>query len=184
MRRRPGMWPERCEMIRAKRGDITKEDVAVIVNAANEGLRGGGGVDGAIHRAAGPSVMEECRKIGHCATGDAVITAAGKLKALRIIHTVGPVWKGGEQGEPDLLRSAYRNSFRLARQCGLRSIAFPAVSTGVYGYPKREAAMIALAAGREFETDFDEIRFVCFSGEDLALYQEILSSKEGIGTQP
>ncbi len=171
-------------MIIAKRGDITREDVDVIVNAANEGLRGGGGVDGAIHRAAGSSVMEACRKIGHCATGDAVITPAGKLKARRIIHTVGPVWNGGKSGEPGLLRDAYRTSFRLAKREGLRSIAFPAISTGVYGYPKKEAAMIALAAGREFEEDFDEIRFVCFSVGDLAIYKDILNSNTGVGFQP
>ncbi|MBU9889731.1 MAG: O-acetyl-ADP-ribose deacetylase [Candidatus Omnitrophica bacterium] len=170
-------------MIRIKRGDITKEDVAVIVNAANEGLRGGGGVDGAVHHAAGPSVMEECRKIGRCATGEAVITRAGKLKMLRIIHTVGPVWKGGGFGEAVLLRNAYRNSFRLARENGLRSIAFPAISTGVYGYPKRDAAAIALTAGREFEADFDEIRFVCFSEEDLAVYQEVRRATEDEGSR-
>jgi len=166
-------------MITAKRGDITREEVAVIVNAANTGLRGGGWVDGAIHRAAGSSVMEECRKIGHCATGDAVMTGAGKLKARKIIHTVGPVWKGGNQGEPELLRAAYRNSFRLAKQHGLRTIAFPAISTGVYGYPKKEAALIALAAGKEWEKDFDEIHYVCFSDEDLVLYQEALNSPRG-----
>lgn len=171
-------------MISVKRGDITQEDVDVIVNAANTGLRGGGGVDGAIHRAAGPSVMEACRKIGHCATGEAVITPAGKLKARRIIHTVGPVWKGGTHGEPELLRNAYKSSFRLAKQQRLKSIAFPAISTGVYGYPKREAATVALTAGREFETDFDEIRYVCFSDEDLAIYQGILNSKENVRILP
>ncbi len=168
-------------MISVKRDDITREDAEVIVNAANAGLRGGGGVDGAIHRAAGPSVMEECRQIGHCATGCAVITQAGKLKAKRIIHTVGPVWKGGTHGEPQLLRDAYRSSFLLAKRHGLRSIAFPAISTGVYGYPKKEAAAIALAAGREFEKDFDEIRYVCFSDEDLEIYQGTLNSKAGAG---
>ncbi|HNX68779.1 MAG TPA: O-acetyl-ADP-ribose deacetylase [Candidatus Omnitrophota bacterium] len=163
-------------MIVIKQGDITREEVDVIVNAANTGLRGGGGVDGAIHRAAGPSVMEECRKIGHCATGDAVITNAGRLKARKIIHTVGPVWHGGKQRESELLRSAYVKSFGVAKKNGLRTIAFPAISTGVYAYPKVEAARIALAAGREFESDFDEIRFICFSGEDLNLYQKILKT--------
>jgi len=160
-------------MIVIKQGDITLEDAEVIVNAANTGLRGGGGVDGAIHRAAGPSVMAECRKIGHCATGDAVITNGGMLKAKKIIHTVGPVWHGGKNREPELLRSAYIHSLKLAKQNGLRTIAFPAISTGVYGYPKKEAAVIALAAGREFEKDFDEIRYVCFSEEDRTIYQEI-----------
>lgn len=160
-------------MIVIRQGDITREDVDAIVNAANTGLRGGGGVDGAIHRAAGPSVMEECRKIGHCPTGDAVITNAGKLKTRKIIHTVGPVWNGGKRGESELLKNAYRNSFRLARENGLRSVAFPAISTGVYGYPKQEAARIALAAGVEFEKDFDEIRYICFSAGDLAIYHEV-----------
>ena len=164
-------------MIVLKRGDITREIVDVIVNAANTRLAGGGGVDGAIHRAAGPSVMEECRKIGHCATGDAVITNAGKLKAKKIIHTVGPVWHGGKRREPELLLSAYRNSFKLAAKNGLRTIAFPAISTGVYGYPKKEAAAIALGAGKEAEKDFDEIRFLCFSEEDLAVYQGVLSKR-------
>lgn len=163
-------------MIVIKQGDITQEDVDVIVNAANTGLRGGGGVDGAIHRAAGPSVMEECREIGRCATGDAVVTGAGKLKAGHIIHTVGPVWNGGKRREPELLRSAYVKSFTLARKLSFRSIAFPAISTGVYGYPKKEAAGIALAAGAEFEKDFDEIRYICFSGEDLAVYREIFNT--------
>ena len=161
-------------MIILKLGDITAEDSEAIVNAANTGLRGGGGVDGAIHRAAGPSVMEECRKIGFCATGKAVITSAGKLKAKKIIHTVGPVWHGGVRQEPDLLRSAYVSSFSLAKKQMLRTIAFPAISTGVYAYPKKEAAQVALQAGREFEKDFEEIRFVCFSREDLKIYQDLL----------
>jgi O-acetyl-ADP-ribose deacetylase (regulator of RNase III) len=120
-------------MITIKLGDITQEDVEVIVNAANTGLRGGGGVDGAIHRRAGPSVMEECRTIGSCKTGDVVITNAGRLKARKIIHAVGPVWNGGDKGEPRLLESCYEKSFLLARKNGLGSIVFPAVSTGAYG---------------------------------------------------
>jgi len=160
-------------MITIKRGDITKEEVAVIVNAANTGLRGGGGVDGAIHRAAGPSVMEECRRIGGCPTGRAVMTNAGALKAEKIIHTAGPVWSGGRRGEAELLKDCYENSLRLAKGAGLRSIAFPAISTGVYGYPIEEATRIALAAGRAFEKDFDEIRFVCFSDKDLDVYKRI-----------
>lgn len=160
-------------MILLKQGDITTEEVEGIVNAANEGLRGGGGVDGAIHRAAGPSVMEECRKIGRCPTGQAVVTPAGKLKAKRIIHTVGPVWHGGKSREPELLQKAYRNSFLAAKQEALKSIAFPAISTGVYGYPKEPAARIALATGKEFEKDFEEIRYVCFSEEDLKIYEKV-----------
>ncbi len=160
-------------MITIKRADITEEDVDVIVNAANTGLRGGGGVDGAIHRAAGPGVMEECRRIGGCPTGRAVITGAGNLKAKKIIHTAGPVWGGGKRGEDELLKNCYENSFRLAKEAGMRSIAFPAISTGVYGYPIEEATRIALAAGRRSEKDFDEVRFVCFSDRDLEVYRKL-----------
>ncbi|UCH12268.1 MAG: O-acetyl-ADP-ribose deacetylase [Candidatus Omnitrophota bacterium] len=160
-------------MITIKLGDITNEDVEAIVNAANTGLRGGGGVDGAIHRAAGPSVMQECRQIGGCKTGDAVITNAGNLKAKKIIHTVGPIWHGGNQGEQELLKDAYENSFLLAKKYNLKSIAFPAISTGVYGYPIEEATKIALGIGRKFEKDFDEIRYICFSQRDFDVYQQI-----------
>jgi len=160
-------------MITVKLGDIAQEDVDVIVNAANTGLRGGGGVDGAIHNAAGPSVMAECRKIGGCKTGDAVITNAGTLKAKKIIHTVGPVWRGGNKGEPQLLTSCYEKSFALAKRRNLKTIALPAISTGVYGYPKEEAARIAFRATRGFEKDFDEIRFICFSERDLDIYKVI-----------
>ena len=159
--------------ITIKQGDITQEDVECIVNAANTTLRGGGGVDGAIHRAAGKSVLEECIKIGGCATGDAVITGAGKLKAKKIIHTVGPVWNGGKRKEAELLRSCYRKSFELAKKHGLGSIAFPAISTGAYGYPIEEAADIALEEGIKFENDFDEIRYICFSRENLETYERI-----------
>jgi O-acetyl-ADP-ribose deacetylase (regulator of RNase III) len=158
-------------MIILTQGDITREDVDVIVNAANSQLKGGGGVDGAIHRAAGHGVMEECRKIGACPTGQAVITNAGKLKARKIIHTVGPVWQGGSHGEPLFLKSAYENSFILALQHHLKSIAFPAISTGVYGYPKEDAALIALNMGLRFEGDFDRIVYVCFSEDDYSIYQ-------------
>lgn len=160
-------------MITIKLGNITKEDVDVIVNAANTGLRGGGGVDGAIHRAAGPSVMEECRAIGGCKTGDAVITNAGNLKARKIIHTVGPIWQGGNHREPELLESAYENSLLLAKNENLRTIAFPAISTGVYGYPMEEATEIALGVGRRYEKDFDEIRYICFSKDHLDVYNRI-----------
>lgn len=167
-------------MITIKLGDITKEDVEVIVNAANSGLRGGGGVDGAIHRAAGPGVMEECRKIGGCPTGSAVITNAGNLKAKKIIHAVGPVWHGGKRGEPELLKSAYESSFKLAIKHNLKSIAFPAISTGVYGYPVQEAAEIALQAGKKYENNFEDIRYICFSQADLEIYQHCFDKKSGV----
>ncbi|MBU2541618.1 MAG: O-acetyl-ADP-ribose deacetylase [Candidatus Omnitrophica bacterium] len=160
-------------MITIKKADITAEDVDVIVNAANTRLAGGGGVDGAIHKAAGLSVLEECRKIGGCKTGEAVMTAAGKLKAKRIIHTPGPIWQGGEKRESELLRNCYRNSFLLAKKHNLKTIAFCAISTGVYGYPIEAATKIALTLGKEFEKDFDEIRFICFSNSDLEVYKKI-----------
>jgi len=160
-------------MIIIKQGDITGEEVDAIVNAANTGLRGGGGVDGAIHRAAGPSVMLECRSIGKCPTGQAVITNAGNLKAKRIIHTVGPIWRGGVKNEAHLLQAAYENSFRLAKQNNCLTIAFPAISTGVYGYPKDEACSIALSTGKNFEKDFVEIRYICFGEDSFNLYTEI-----------
>ena len=127
--------------------------------------------------------MQACREIGHCATGEAVVTQPGRLKVRSIIHTVGPVWKDGHQGEPELLRAAYTNSFRLAKQQGLKTIAFPAISTGVYGYPKKEAARIALSVGWEWEKDFDEIRYICFSDEDFAVYQDAQNLKSGSGTK-
>jgi len=160
-------------LIIIKLGDITKEDVDVIVNAANTGLRGGGGVDGAIHRAAGPSVLAECRTIGSCPTGQAVLTNAGKLFSKKIIHTPGPVWHGGKDKEPLLLENCYRNSFLLAKKERLKTIAFPSISTGIYGYPISEAARIALSVGQEFENDFEEIRFVCFSEKDLEVYERV-----------
>lgn len=161
-----------------KQGDITKEEVEVIVNAANTGLRGGGGVDGAIHRAAGPSVMEECRKIGGCPTGEAVLTNAGNLPAKKIIHTVGPVWRGGSKNEPQLLENAYKNSLELAKTNGLKTIAFPSISTGVYGYPVAEAAQIAIAAGQKYLNDFVEIRFITFSPADFEAYQKVLAENQ------
>ena len=157
-------------MLKIKLADITSEDVDVIVNAANTALRGGGGVDGAIHRSAGPSVMKECRAIGRCDTGEAVMTNAGDLKAKKIIHTVGPVWRGGSNNEAELLKSCYTKSLLLAKDHGFKTIAFPAISTGVYGYPLEEAAAIALAAGKDLEEDFVEIRYICFSERDLAVY--------------
>lgn len=156
-----------------KIGDITQEDVDVIVNAANIGLMGGGGVDGAIHRAAGPSVLEECAKIGACVTGEAVITNAGNLKAKMIIHTPGPVWHGGSKGESVKLASCYENCFRLAKKNGLKTIAFPAISTGVYGYPIEKATWIAIEEGIRAKGDFDEIRYVCFSDIDYHVYKKV-----------
>ena len=141
-------------------GDLTRERVDAIVNAANAALAGGGGVDGAIHRAGGPGIMAECRALGGCATGDAKATTGGELPARWVIHAVGPVWRGGAQGEPELLASAYRRSLEVAAELGARSVALPAISCGVYGYPAELAAPIAVAAARERESDFETIRFV------------------------
>ena len=146
-------------------GDITKLHVDAIVNAANSGLRGGGGVDGAIHRAGGPLIMEECRKIGRCPIGEAVITTAGNLPCKKVIHTVGPIWQGGNSQEPDLLENAYKNSLRIARENGLLSVAFPNISTGIYGFPKKLAADIAVKTTQDFlkHQNIDmEVTFVCF----------------------
>ena len=164
-------------MIEILQGDITRLAVDAIVNAANEGLRGGGGVDGAIHRAAGPGLLDELRRYSRCATGDAVITAGHRLPARYVIHAVGPVWYGGGRGEPALLRSAYERSFALAREAGdVRSIAFPAISTGVYGYPKRDAAAVALAVMREHEGEFDRVVACLFDAESLRTYDEVAAA--------
>ena len=156
--------------IRIVQGDITQLDVDAIVNAANSTLLGGGGVDGAIHRAAGAELLAACRPLNGCPTGEARITPGFRLPARWVIHTVGPVWQGGGRGEALLLRTCYDNSFALARDNGLISIAFPGISTGVYGYPKDRAAQIALAAMHAAKEDFEEIIACCFSQEDLALY--------------
>jgi len=168
----------RIELIK---GDITRITVDAIVNAANSSLLGGGGVDGAIHRAAGPALLAECRRIresrGECPTGEAVITGAGHLPCKKVIHTVGPVWHGGGKGEPELLASCYRRSLQLAQEAGLVGIAFPNISTGVYGYPKVEAARVAVAAVRETLPSLPGIRkviFVCFDDENLELYRQLL----------
>jgi O-acetyl-ADP-ribose deacetylase (regulator of RNase III) len=168
----------RLELVR---GDITTQQVDAIVNAANSGLLGGGGVDGAIHRAGGPQVLEECRAIrsarGPLPTGQAVITSGGRLPARHVIHTVGPVWQGGQSGEPELLAACYRNSLALALQHGCPRVAFPSISTGAYGYPVEEAPQVALAAVREVlerESALELVRFVLFSEADLRVYQQAL----------
>ena len=167
-------------MIRAILGDITEQkDVDAIVNAANNSLLGGGGVDGAIHRAAGPGLLRECRTLNGCRTGEAKITGAYDLPCRFVIHTVGPVWQGGENGEPELLRNCYLNSLRLASEHGIRRIAFPSISTGVYGYPLQLAAREAVQAVsgyvNEHPESFDLIEWVCFNGRTLSVYSSEIS---------
>jgi O-acetyl-ADP-ribose deacetylase (regulator of RNase III) len=163
--------------ITAEQGDITRARVDIIVNAANSSLLGGGGVDGAIHRAAGPGLLAECREIGGCPTGEARITGAYNLPHRHVIHTVGPVWQGGAHGEPALLASCYRASLLLARDHACDSIAFPAISTGVYGFPKQPAAEIALATVRDVlasEASDMRVIFLCFDSATLAIYRTLL----------
>ncbi|MBN2514667.1 MAG: O-acetyl-ADP-ribose deacetylase [Deltaproteobacteria bacterium] len=158
-------------------GDITKENTDAIVNAANSGLRGGGGVDGAIHRAGGPAIMEECRKIGYCPAGQAVVTTAGNLNATYVIHTVGPIYKGGTRGEATLLKSAYLESLKQAVKKGSKSVSFPAISAGVYGYPLSEAARIALKTIIEYlkeNNSIDLVRFVLFDQAIFDVFSEEL----------
>ena len=159
-------------------GDITKQEVDAIVNAANEALRGGGGVDGAIHRAAGPELLEECIQIGGCPTGEARITRGYRLPARYVIHTVGPVWHGGDRGEPDKLAACYRNALRLAVENGARTVAFPGISTGVYGYPLEDATRIAMTTVRDCLEDMpsiEEVRFVTFGDDATRTAERVLA---------
>ena len=162
----------------AVQGDITTLQVDAIVNAANESLLGGGGVDGAIHRAAGPDLLEACRALGGCDTGDAKITPGFRLPARYVIHTVGPVWHGGDAGEPEKLAGCYRRSLELACRHGIRTIAFPSISTGVYGYPIQAAARIAIHTVSTFlqeRTEAPDTTFCCFSAKDQEVYQQLLA---------
>jgi O-acetyl-ADP-ribose deacetylase (regulator of RNase III) len=174
------------EKLKLLRSDITRVAADAIVNAANSSLMGGGGVDGAIHRAAGPALLEECLRIaeerssvpnGPCPPGDAVITGPGKLPCKKVIHTVGPIWRGGGSGEAELLASCYRKSLLLAESAGLKSVAFPNISTGIYGYPKDKAALIAVEAVRETldETPgIGQVVFVCFDEENYKFYEQLI----------
>jgi O-acetyl-ADP-ribose deacetylase (regulator of RNase III) len=164
----------RYPMIEIITGDITKLEVDAIVNAANNSLLGGGGVDGAIHAAAGPLLLQYCRTLKGCRTGEAKISPGFGLPARRVIHTVGPVWQGGDNYEAALLMACYRNSFEIALQNDVQSIAFPAISTGVYGYPKEAATRIAIATMLEYQDRFERIIACCYSESDAALYRRVL----------
>ena len=168
------------EKIHLIKGDIAQSDCEAIVNAANQSLLGGGGVDGAIHRAAGPELLEACRKIGGCPTGEARLTHGYRLPAKWVIHAVGPVWQGGNNGEAELLANCYYKSLESGRERSIRTIAFPAISTGVYGYPKQAAAQIALSTMRKYYDQFERIICCCFSDGDKKLYEREL---ENIGSR-
>lgn len=176
-----GARPERqigSRKLRLERGDITRVLVDAIVNAANEYLAPGGGVSGAIHRAGGPEIERECRQVGHCPTGQAVATGAGQLPARHVVHAVAPRWKGGHQGEPKLLASAYRRSLEVADSIGARSLAFPSLGTGIFGYPVELAAPVALGSVADYLShharNVEEVSFVLFSDNDLAVYHAAL----------
>ena len=169
-------------MIQVQQGDITKVTTDAIVNAANSSLLGGGGVDGAIHKAGGPKILEECIKIknrqGGCETGEAVITTAGKLPTQFVIHTVGPVWQGGNKNEKDLLSACYINSLELCKKHQIKSVAFPNISTGIYGFPKEPAAIIAVDTVKTYlkkHPEIEKVIFICFDKENFELYQNLLS---------
>ena len=164
--------------IQVIQGDITKQKVDAIVNAANSSLLGGGGVDGAIHRAAGPGLLAECRLLGGCKTGDAKPTKGHNLPAKHVIHTVGPVWQGGNNDEDHLLASCYRKSLEIAASLKVRSIAFPAISTGIYGFPKQRAANIAVSQARRYAGDIEILLFVCFDAETADIYRGLLRSAQ------
>lgn len=166
--------PDQHPRLQLVRGDITKQDTDAIVNAANSSLLGGGGVDGAIHRAAGPELVQHCRSLGGCKTGEAKVTPGFRLPARWIIHTVGPVWRGGRSGEADLLASCYRQSLVCADDVGAASVAFPAISTGIFGYPVDAAARIAISTVKSTDTSVGTVRFVCFDDDTWAAYEAAL----------
>jgi O-acetyl-ADP-ribose deacetylase (regulator of RNase III) len=173
------MNPKPQEKLKVRQGDITQLEVDALVNAANTSLLGGGGVDGAIHRAAGPLLLKECKALGGCATGEAKLTQGYQLPAKFVIHTVGPIWQGGTQNEPDLLAACYKNSLKLAVKAGVKTLAFPAISCGAYGYPIQKAALIAVtetAAFIKLHNSLETIYFVCFDATLFETYTHLLEA--------